>query len=154
RLAQRGEIVETRPGHYTATGVNSEFTVGRLSVHRDGYGFVTPDVPVPNLRGDIYIPKDSAARAMHGDRVVARISRLERDGKADGEIVRVIRRAHLTVVGEFRVRRSGFFVVPHEERIRQWIEIPEDMTLPARQVTVDRVGASAITVTSPQDLDG
>ena len=154
RLIQRGDLIETRPGHYTAAGVSREFAVGRLNVHRDGYGFVIPDVAVPGLKGDVYIPKDSAARAMHGDRVVARISRIERDGKADGEIVRVLRRAHLSVVGEFRIRRTGFFVVPHEERIRQWIEIPEDMALPARQTTIDRVGASAITISSVEDLDG
>jgi len=154
RLAQRGEIVETRSGHYTATGVSREFAVGRLNVHRDGYGFVIPEVPVPGLRGDVYIPKESAARAMHGDRVIAKISRIERDGKADGEIVRVLRRAHPTVVGEFRIRRQGNFVVPHDERLRQWIEIPEDMALPTRQVTVDRVGASAITVSTVEDLDG
>ena len=154
RLIQRGDLIETRSGHYTAPAVSSEFAVGRLNVHRDGYGFVIPDVPVPGLRGDVYIPKESASRAMHGDRVVARIARIERDGKADGEIVRVLRRAHLTIVGEFRIRRTGNFVVPHDERIRQWIEIPEDMALPARQVTVDRVGASAITVSTVEDLDG
>lgn len=154
RLTQRGEIIETRAGHYTAAGVSREFAVGRLNVHRDGYAFLIPDVPVPGLRGDVYIPKESASRAMHGDRVVARIARIERDGKADGEIVRVLRRAHLSVVGEFRIRRTGLFVIPHDERIRQWIEVPADMALPARQVTVDRVGASAIVVTSIEDLDG
>jgi ribonuclease R len=154
RLAQRGDIIETRSGHYTATGVSREFAVGRLNVHRDGYGFVIPEVPVPGLRGDVYIPKESAARAMHGDRVIAKISRIERDGKADGEIVRVLRRAHPTVVGEFRIRRQGNFVVPHDERLRQWVEIPEDMALPSRQATVDRVGASAITVNTIEELDG
>ena len=83
--------------------------MGRLNVHRDGYGFVIPEKPVPGLRGDVYIPKESASRAMHGDRVIAKISRIERDGKADGEIVRVLRRAHPTVVGEFRIRRTGQF---------------------------------------------
>jgi ribonuclease R len=153
-LVQHGDIVETRSGHYTATGVSREFAVGRFSMHRDGYGFVIPAVPVPGLRGDVYIPKESASRAMHGDRVVARISRIERDGKADGEIVRVLRRAHLTVVGEFRVRRTGNFVVPHDDRIRQWIEVLDDMALPSRQVTVDRVGTAPVTVSSVEDLDG
>jgi len=77
RLVQRGDLVETRSGHYTATGVSREFAVGRLNVHRDGYGFVIPSAPVPGLRGDVYIPKESASRAMHGDQVVARISRIE-----------------------------------------------------------------------------
>ena len=67
---------------------------GRLSVHRDGYGFVTPDEPVPGVKGDIYLGKEDADRAMHGDRVAIRIKRLERDGRAHGEIVEVVKRAH------------------------------------------------------------
>jgi len=62
---------------------------------------------------------------MHGDRVVVRIARIEAGGRADGEIVKVLQRAHLTVVGEFRIgRRAGSMLVPHDGRIRQWIEIP------------------------------
>ncbi len=55
---------------------------GRLSVHRDGFGFVIPDQPVPGLVGDIFLPKEEADRAMHGDRVAVRISRPDREGKA------------------------------------------------------------------------
>jgi ribonuclease R len=159
RLAARGEIVETRSGQYVATGASREFAAGRLSVHRDGFAFITPDVPIPGLKGDIYIPKEGAGRAMHGDRVVARIGRIEADGRAHGEILRVLKRAHPTVVGEFRIRRNGNFVVPHDDRIRQWIEIPDDMghsetILPAAGETVHRVGARAIEVKTIQDLDG
>ena len=67
---------------------------------------------------------------MHGDRVVVRIARIEADGRADGEIVKVLKRAHPTVVGEFRIGRRGQYVVPHDDRIQQWIEIPEGMEIP------------------------
>jgi ribonuclease R len=127
---------------------------GRLSVHRDGYGFVIPAQPVPGIRGDIYIPKEEAERAMHGDRVGVRITRFDRDGRAEGRIVEITRRAHPSVVGEFRIRRTGDFVVPHDERIRQWIEIPDGMALPKGGKIVDRVGAKPIEVKSIEDLDG
>jgi len=127
---------------------------GRLSVHRDGYGFVTPEEPVPGLKGDIYLSKDDAERAMHGDRVALRIKRMERDGRAHGEIVEVEERAHASIVGEFRTRRRGNFVVPHDERIRQWIEIPEGMAIPAGGVSQNRVGARPVEVHSEADLDG
>ena len=39
-------------------------------MHRDGYGFLVPDRPVEGLRGDVYIGRESAQTAMHGDRVV------------------------------------------------------------------------------------
>jgi ribonuclease R len=154
RLAASGAVVETRSGQYVATGASREFAAGRLSVHRDGFAFITPDVPIPGLKGDIYIPKEGAGRAMHGDRVVARIGRIEQDGRAHGEILRVLKRAHPSVVGEFRIRRNGNFVVPHDDRIRQWIEIPEGMTLPAEGETVHRVGARAVAVKSVEDLNG
>jgi ribonuclease R len=127
---------------------------GRLSVHRDGYGFVIPDEPVPGVKGDIYLGKEEAERAMHGDRVAIRIKRLERDGRAHGEIMEVLKRAHATIVGEFRGRKRGDFVVPHDERIRQWIEIPEGMALPAGGKPVNRVGARAVEVHSVEDLEG
>ncbi|HML17695.1 MAG TPA: ribonuclease R [Bryobacteraceae bacterium] len=154
RLAERGVIVETRPGHYVAVGSTREFATGRLSVHRDGYAFVIPDRPISGLKGDVYIPKEAAAKAMHGDRVVVRIGRIERDGRADGEIVRVLRRAHPSVVGEFRVRRRGNFVIPHDERIKQWIEIPDDFALPPETVSAHRVGAREIKIGSIEDLEG
>jgi ribonuclease R len=154
RLAAQGAIVETRAGHFVATGSSREFAAGRFSAHRDGFAFVVPDVPIPGLKGDVYIPKESAGRAMHGDRVIVRIGRVEPDGRAHGEILRVLKRAHPTVVGEFRIRRTGNFVVPHDDRIRQWIEIPEDNPLPPASASLDRVGAQPIEVKSVKDLDG
>jgi ribonuclease R len=126
---------------------------GRLSVHRDGYAFFIPDEPVPGVEGDIYIPKEDAVRAMHGDRVVIRITGFERNGRARGQIVEVLRRAHPSVVGEFRIRRRGHYVIPHDERIRQWIEIPEYLIFPAGG-PVNRVGARAVEVNSIEDLEG
>jgi ribonuclease R len=127
---------------------------GRLSVHRDGYAFVIPDEPIPGMKGDIYIAKDSATRGMHGDRVRVRIRRIDPDGRAHGEIIDVVRRAHPTIVGEFHIRRKVNVVVPHDDRIRQWIQIPEGMELPAAQPEVHRVGTRAVEVETVEDLEG
>lgn len=154
RLVQRGDLVETKAGHYVSARDSREFACGRLNVHRDGYGFLVPDKPIEGLQGDIYIPRDSASKAMHGDRVMVRIGRIERDGKADGEILRILRRAHATVVGEFRLRRRGAFVKPHEDRIQQWILIPDGMEIPPTQPSSDRVGAQSVEVKNVEDLDG
>jgi ribonuclease R len=154
RLTDRGDLVEVRSGHFVAARFSRDYAVGRLNMHRDGYGFLIPDRPVEGLRGDVYIGRESAQTAMHGDRVVVHISRIESDGRADGEIVKILRRAHLTVVGEFRVRKRGCYVIPHDERINQWIDIPEGMELPSAPLSRDRVGVKPIDVTSPEDLDG
>jgi len=154
RLLARGDLVELRPGHYVVTARTREFAIGRLNVHRDGYGFLISERPIEGLKGDIYIPADSAQKAMHGDRVLVRIARIESDGRADGEILKVLRRAHATVVGEFRVGRRGNYVVPQDERIQQWIDIPEGLEIPAGTRQIDRIGAPPLAVSDPADLDG
>ncbi len=131
----------------------SKLIEGRLNVHRDGYAFLIPDQPIPGVEGDVYITKEEAHKAMHGDRVGIRLKRGDR-GRIHGEIMQVVRRAHPTVVGEFRVRRRGNYVVPHEDRIRQWIEIPEGMEFPKKKPSANRVGAPEIDVKTAADLDG
>src|SRR5207302_5606428 len=89
RLVARGDVLELRSGQYAVTAHSREFAVGRLNMHRDGYGFLISERPLEQgvlgqIKGDIFIPPDSAAKAMHGDRVVVRIARIEADGRADG----------------------------------------------------------------------
>ncbi|HWR51134.1 MAG TPA: VacB/RNase II family 3'-5' exoribonuclease [Bryobacteraceae bacterium] len=155
RLAARGDVIEVRPGHYFATRQSREFAIGRLQMHRDGYGFLIADNPIEGVTGDVFLPPETAGKAMHGDRVIVRVSRIDPDGRADGEIVRIIRRAHPTVVGEFSVRQRGNFVIPHDNRVQQWIEIPEGLELPPQQQpNVDRVGVKPVEVRELADLDG
>jgi ribonuclease R len=154
RLTDKGLLVELRSGHFIAVGANPEYVAGRLSVHRDGFGFLIPDQALAGIQGDIFLAPDEAAKGMHGDRALVHIRRVADEGRAEGEIVRILRRAHVTVVGEFRVRKRGNFVVPSDDRIQQWIEIPEGMELPKQQGSVHRVGAAPREVRALEDLDG
>ncbi|HEY2012845.1 MAG TPA: VacB/RNase II family 3'-5' exoribonuclease [Bryobacteraceae bacterium] len=154
RLTAHGDLIELRSGHYVVTARSREFAVGRLQMHRDGYGFLVAERPIEGVAGDVFIPPASAEKAMHGDRVVVRIARIESDGRADGEIVKVLKRAHPTVVGEFRIARRGQFVVPHDDRIQQWIEIPEGMEFPPEGPSIDRIGVAPPKVSSVAELAG
>jgi ribonuclease R len=154
RLAAAGELIELRGGQYVVTAASREFATGRLQMHRAGYGFLLSDRPLDAVQGDIFLPPASAEKAMHGDRILVRIARIDSDGRAEGEIVRVLRRAHTTVVGEFRVRPNGSFVVPHDDRIQQWILIPPGLETLPEDSGGDRVGVTPIEVSSLADLDG
>jgi ribonuclease R len=99
---------------------------GRLVLHHDGYGFVVPDTPMPQFAGDIFIPRDSVEDAMHGDRVLAKILRTGSGPgpqRAEGRIVRVLGRAHPTVVGQFRYGPRGNSVIPYDARMQHAVEI-------------------------------
>ena len=154
KLVARGDLLEIRPGHYEVAGSSKDHVAGRLSVHRDGFGFLMPDIPIPGLSGDIYLSPDALKGAMQGDRAIVRITHHGRDGRAEGVIVKVIKRAHPTVVGEFRITRRGTFVAPFDQRLRDWIEIPEGMAIPPPSTQIDRIGAKVFTVTDVADMDG
>jgi ribonuclease R len=99
---------------------------GRLVLHHDGYGFVVPDVALPNVDGDIFLPRDYVEDAMHGDTVIVRIARLSGppgSRRAEGRIVRIIGRAHPSVVGLFRYTSRGCLVVPYDTRVQHDIEL-------------------------------
>src|SRR5579871_1847862 len=56
RLVDRGDLVSIGQGRYVVTESAREYAVGRLKMHRDGFGFLIADKPVPGVQGDIYIP--------------------------------------------------------------------------------------------------
>jgi ribonuclease R len=100
---------------------------GRLVLHHDGYGFVVPSTPVPQLDGDLFIPPSGINGAMHGDQVIAKIKPaygITGARRAEGTIVRILGRAHATVVGLFRYGSNGNIVLPYDIRIQNEIEIP------------------------------
>ena len=148
----------TGPGERVPTGPSSTGNVrpaagaqslardevrGRLVLHHDGYGFVVPDVPMPQLDGDVFIPRDAVEDAMHGDHVLAKLQRVSdfrgggaRGGqRAEGRIVRVLGRAHPSVVGLFRYGPRGNVVLPYDIRLQHEVEIPsgEELTAALRQ---------------------
>src|SRR6202162_4422437 len=100
---------------------------GRLVLHHDGYGFVVPATPVPQLDGDLFIPPSAINGAMHGDQVIAKMKPaygVTGARRAEGTIVRILGRAHATIVGLFRYSSSGNVVLPYDIRIQSEIEIP------------------------------
>jgi ribonuclease R len=99
---------------------------GRLVHHQDGYGFVVPEIALPNVDGDIFIPRDAIEDAMHGDHVVAKVTRLSGitgARRAEGRIVRILGRAHPSVVGQFRYTSRGCVVLPYDPRVQHEIEL-------------------------------
>jgi len=144
---------------------------GRLVLHHDGYGFVVPDVPMPQLDGDVFIPRDAVEDAMHGDHVLAKLQRVSdsrgrdfrvagaRGGqRAEGRIVRVLGRAHPSVVGLFRYGPRGNVVLPYDNRIQHEIEIPagEELTAALREKLGlgDAGGARSRRLPQLPELDG
>ena len=118
---------------------------GRFVAHRDGYGFLVPDSPVPGVDGDLFIGRDNVEDAMHGDSVLARIVRRRPDGRAEGRILQIVERENPTIVGLFRYGPQGNVVLPYDTRIVHEIVIPpgEELTPALREKVSGAIGRDA-----------
>lgn len=137
RHPQRSPARATR-----ATGRRS--VTGRLVGHRDGYGFVIPDQPLPDAAGDIFIGAAAMGGALHGDRVLVGELRIRSSGRAEGRILRVLDRAQKTMVGEFRFGHRANYVLPFDERIPHQIVIPPGQEIPPEGGPPQRVSREAL----------
>jgi ribonuclease R len=142
-LVKKGELLQVESDRYTIPQAKSghNVLVGRLSMHRDGFGFVIPDASTldaglkARLAGDVFIPPHATASSMHGDRVLVEISAFRTDGRAEGRIVRSLARAHPTVVGIFHYGHHHNTVKPIDDKVAQEIVIPPGMEYPDTSVS-------------------
>src|SRR3954468_265821 len=140
KMISAGQLVKTDSDRYAipqaAAASSKNMIAGKLSLHRDGFGFVIPDLASasPNLKGrlagDIFIPPHAAGSAMHGDQVLVEVTNVRDGGKAEGRILRPVHRVHATVDGIFHYGARNNYVVPLDQKISQQIVIPHGMEYP------------------------
>ena len=116
-LERAGEIARIRKNRYVLPA-EADLVTGTLSIHQAGYGFLITEKPGES---DIFVAAENTGTAMHGDRVVVRISRNQpyarAKGRQEGRVIRILERAHDTIVGTLQHSRNFHYVVPDDPRI-------------------------------------
>jgi ribonuclease R len=116
-LERAGEIARIRKNRYVLPPA-ADLVTGTLHIHQAGYGFLISEKPG---EPDIFIAAENTGAAMHGDRVVARISRDAPygriKGRHEGRVIRILERAHDTIVGTLQHSRNFYYVVPDDPRL-------------------------------------
>jgi len=120
RAMQRdGQVVRTRRGKF-ALLEEMALVSGHVQGHRDGFGFLIPD----DEGTDVFL----TARQMRGifpqDRVLVRVTGVDRRNRREGIIVEVLERNTKTVVGRFYREGQMAFVDPDDKTMTQDIIIP------------------------------
>lgn len=121
QMERDGVLIKNRKGRY-ALPSHMDMIQGRVSGHPDGYGFLISDHVGP----DLYLSSREMRNVLHGDRVVARVARVDRRGRLEGTIVAVTERVNNQVVGRYVVEKGIGFLIPDDQRISQDILIPPD----------------------------
>jgi len=113
-MERDGQIRSDRSGTYMLAD-HSGFIAGRVSAHRDGFGFVIPDEPGP----DLFLSDREMQKVLHGDRVMARVTGQDRRGRQEGSIVEVVERANTHIIGRLLNEGGVWIVSPEDQRISQ-----------------------------------
>src|SRR5580698_7358056 len=145
KMVARGTLLSVDSDRYALPSLASDknLVAGRLSMHRDGFGFVIPDAKSlspalkARLTGDIFIAPHVIGNAMHGDLVLVDIINVRPDGRAEGRIVRPVLRANPTVVGIFHYGTRGNYVKAIDSKVTQEILIPAGKERPETSATHD-----------------
>src|SRR5436190_1585445 len=116
-LERSGEIARVRKNRYILPTA-ADLVTGTLQIHQAGYGFLTTE---KSGEPDIFIAAENTGTAMHGDRVVARLARdapyVRINGRREGRVIRILERAHDTIVGTLQHSRNFYYVVPDDPRL-------------------------------------
>ncbi|PYK26998.1 MAG: ribonuclease R [Verrucomicrobia bacterium] len=140
-LERAGEIARIRKDRYVLPA-EADLVTGKLSIHPAGYGFLTLEKPGES---DVFIAAENVGTAMHADRVVVRISpeppagRIK--GRREGRVIRILERAHDTLVGTLQRSRNFYYVVPDDPRF-----VHDIYVRPVAAVQDDRRPETAATV--------
>jgi ribonuclease R len=129
-LERAGAIARIRKNRYVLPA-EADLVTGKLSIHQAGYGFLAPEMPGGP---DVFIAAENIGTAMHGDRVVARMSRDEPygrvKGRREGRVIRILERAHDAIVGTLQRSRNFYYVVPDDPRIVHDVYVGQISNLP------------------------
>ena len=126
-MVRDGQLIQTRRNAY-GLPERMDLVKGRISAHRDGFGFVIPD----DGGSDLYINSREMRKVLHGDRVLAAVTGTDRQGRREGMIAEVLERANDSIVGRFVEENGVALVVPDDPRINQDVMVPLKDTAGAR----------------------
>lgn len=118
-MQRDGQLLTNRTGAFIPLD-EASLIAGRIQAHSDGFGFLIAD----EGDEDIYLNGKQMRQVLHGDRVLVTITGTDRRGRQEGRIIKVVERAHKTLVGRFVDEQGAFHVSPDNKRIHLDVTVP------------------------------
>ncbi len=126
-MERDGQLIYTRRGTYAPVD-KLDLIRGRVSGHRDGFGFLIPD----DGSDDLFLSPMQMRLVFDGDRALARVTGFDRRGRREGALVEVIERAHETIVGRYFEEGGIGFVEADNPKIQQEVLVTPGRTAGAK----------------------
>ncbi len=118
-MMRDGQLLRNRRDAYGPLD-KMELIAGRVVGHKDGFGFLVPDLG----DDDLFLSPREMRRVFHGDRVLARVSNIDTRGRREAMIVEVLEHNTKQIVGRLHIESGTAFVESSNQRITQDVMIP------------------------------
>ena len=135
-MERDGQLICNRKGKYCLVD-STDLVRGKVLAHRDGYGYLA----LEQGGDDWYLSPREMHSVFHGDKVLARVKKIDRKGRTEGAIVEILDGSTHHVVGRLFEESGLIFVSSEDPRILHDLIISEDDTLGAKvgQVVVAEI---------------
>ncbi len=127
-MVRDGQLLRNRRGGY-AVAQKLDLVAGTVIANPDGFGFLKCD----DGGEDLFLPPGELRKALHGDRVLASISGVDRRGRREGAIVEVLEHRLTRLTGRYSERARIGMVVPDDRRVLTEVLIPPEDNNGARE---------------------
>ena len=126
-MCRDGQLVQNRRGGFAPLQAVNLIT-GVVIANPEGFGFLRP------VEGgdDLFLPPFEMRKVLHGDRVLVNVTGIDRRGRREASISRVLERGMSRLIGRFSVEFGINYVVPDDKRVQRNVQIPPDQTGDAR----------------------
>ena len=127
-MVRDGQLLQNRKGEF-APAARMDLIPGVVIANPDGFGFLRPEASGGD---DLFLPPFEMRKVMHGDRVLASVTGIDRRGRREGAIVEVLERRLNRLIGRYTLESGISYVVPDDRRIQRNVQIPPDARMEAQ----------------------
>ncbi len=127
-MVRDGQLLMNRRGGY-ATAKKLDLIAGTVIANPDGFGFLKAE----DGGEDLFLPPAEMRKALHGDRVLASVTSIDRRGRREGAIVEVLEHRLTRLTGRYSERSRIGMVVPDDRRVLTEVLIPPEDRNEARE---------------------
>ena len=120
-MERDGQVIRNRRDGFCLVN-KKDLIAGRVIGHKDGFGFLKPDVG----GDDLFLSPRQMRSLLHGDRAVVRVMGIDQRGRREGALVEVLEHVNREVVGRIYIEGGLGFVVPDNKRINQDLVVREE----------------------------
>lgn len=116
-----------------------ELIAGRVTAHKDGFGFLIPD----DGGKDLFLSPAEMRAVFHGDRVLVQEIGLDKRGRREGKIIKVLEYNTKQIVGRVLFENERWLVVPEQ------VQLTQDILLDAGKVAAQPGQLVVVEITQP-----